>query len=94
MLKGWDLETVSENYESFDVVWEYSDSDGVREINENIRNIAGEKVYSLVTGDETAFKQVFDAIPKAINDIKEVSHSLNKNDQIIFDEFVNNVFKG
>lgn len=80
---------VSNKYESFDRVWEYPN----HEINENIRNIAGENVYTLVTGDKTAFKQVFNAIPRAINDVKGKDHCLNQDDQRIFDEFINIVFK-
>lgn len=50
---------VSQNYESFDKTWVYRDNkeNVVHEINDNIRNIAGKDVYTLVTGDETAFEQ-------------------------------------
>ena len=86
---------VAENYETFDIVWEYTDNkeNVVHEKNDNIRNIGGEKVYTLVTGDETAFKQVFEAIPKAINDIKNSEFDLTGEDKKIFENYKKLIFK-
>lgn len=86
---------VSPSYESFDKTWKYTDNkeNVVHEVNENIRNIAGEQVYRLVTGDETAFKQLFDALPKAINDIKKFKYKLTPKDQLIFEKYKQLIFK-
>ena len=86
---------VSSNYESFDITWKYKDNkeNVEHKVNNNIRNIAGNKVYTLVTGDETAFKQLFDALPKAINDIKKTNYKLSPKDQLIFDKFKKQIFK-
>lgn len=85
---------VSEDYETFDITWEYVDNtDDIHERNENIRNIGGEQVYTLVTGDETAFKQLFEAIPKAINDIKNSEFDLNAEDKKIFEKYKQLIFK-
>lgn len=85
---------VSPNYDSFDIVWEYSDNKGiVHEVNENIRNIVGKDVYTLITGDETSFEQLFDAIPKAINDIKKTRYKLTPKDQVIIEEYKQLIFK-
>lgn len=86
---------VSPNYDSFDVTWEYKDNkeNAVHEVNENIRNIAGKDVYKLVTGDETAFEQLFDALPKAINDVKKCKYRLNPKDQVIFEKYKQLIFK-
>ena len=84
---------VSANYKSFDITWEYKDKKGMHEVNDNIRNIAGKDVYTLITGDESAFEQLFNAIPKAINDIKKSEYDLNPKDQLIFEEFKHLVFK-
>lgn len=86
---------VSSNYDSFDITWKYSDNKkGItHELNENIRNIAGKDVYTLVTGDETAFEQLFNALPKAINDIKKTKYSLSPKDQLILEEYKQNIFK-
>ena len=86
---------VSPNYESFDITWEYKDNkkNVVHEVNSNIRNIAGEQVYTLVTGDETAFKQLFDALPKAINDIKLGKYNLTPKDQLVFEKYKQQIFK-
>ena len=65
----------------------------VHDVNDNIRNIAGKDVYTLVTGDETAFEQLFDALPKAINDIKKNKHLLTPKDQIIFEKYKQLIFK-
>lgn len=62
-------------------------------MNENIRNIAGKDVYTLVTGDETAFEQLFNALPKAINDIKKGKYELTPKDQLIFEEYKQLIFK-
>ena len=62
-------------------------------MNENIRNIAGKDVYTLVTGDETAFEQLFNALPKAINDIKKSKYELTPKDQLIFVEYKQLIFK-
>ena len=86
---------VSQNYESFDKTWVYRDNkeNVVHEINDNIRNIAGKNVYTLVTGDETAFEQLFNALPKAINDIKKSKYNLTPKDQVIFEEYKQLIFK-
>ena len=86
---------VSQNYESFDKTWVYKDNkeNVVHDVNDNIRNIAGKDVYTLVTGDETAFEQLFDAIPKAINDIKKSKHNLTPKDQIVFEKYKHLIFK-
>ena len=86
---------VSQNYESFDKTWEYTDNkeNVVHKVNDNIRNIAGEQVYTLVTGDETAFEQLFDALPKAINDIKKSRYKLSPKDQLVFDNYKQLIFK-
>ena len=86
---------VSQNYESFDKTWVYRDNkeNVVHEINDNIRNIAGRNVYTLVTGDETAFEQLFNALPKAINDIKKSKYNLTPKDQVIFEEYKQLIFK-
>ena len=86
---------VSSNYDSFDITWKYSDNKkGItHELNENIRNIAGKDVYTLVTGDETAFEQLFNALPKAINDIKKTKYNLSPKDQLILEEYKQNIFK-
>ena len=86
---------VSQNYESFDKTWVYRDNkeNVVHDVNDNIRNIAGKDVYTLVTGDETAFEQLFDALPKAINDIKKNKHLLTPKDQIIFEKYKQLIFK-
>ena len=86
---------VSQNYESFDKTWVYRDNkeNVVHEVNDNIRNIAGKDVYTLVTGDETAFEQLFDALPKAINDIKKNKHILTPKDQIVFEKYKQLIFK-
>ena len=86
---------VSQNYESFDKTWVYRDNkeNVVHEINDNIRNIAGKDVYTLVTGDETAFEQLFNALPNAINDIKKSKHILTPKDQVIFEEYKQLIFK-
>ena len=86
---------VSQNYESFDKTWVYRDNkeNVVHEINDNIRNIAGKDVYTLVTGDETAFEQLFNALPNAINDIKKSKHILTPKDQLIFEEYKQLIFK-
>ena len=86
---------VSQNYESFDKTWVYRDNkeNVVHEINDNIRNIAGRNVYTLVTGDETAFEQLFNALPKAINDIKKSKYNLTPKDQVIFEEYKQQIFK-
>lgn len=86
---------VSQNYESFDKTWVYRDNkeNVVHEINDNIRNIAGRNVYTLVTGDETAFEQLFNALPKAINDIKKSKYNLTLKDQVIFEEYKQLIFK-
>ncbi len=86
---------VSQNYESFDKTWIYRDNkkNVVHEINDNIRNIAGRNVYTLVTGDETSFEQLFNALPKAINDIKKSKYNLTPKDQLIFEEYKQLIFK-
>jgi len=86
---------VSQNYESFDKTWEYKDNKEsvVHEINDNIRNIAGKDVYTLVTNDETAFEQLFNALPNAINDIKKSKHILTPKDQLIFEKYRQLIFK-
>ena len=86
---------VSQNYESFDKTWVYRDNkeNVVHEINDNIRNIAGKDVYTLVTGDETAFEQLFDALPNAINDIKKSKHILTPKDQVVFEKYKQLIFK-
>lgn len=86
---------VSQNYESFDKTWVYRDNkeNVVHEINDNIRNIAGRNVYTLVTGDETAFEQLFNALPKAINDIKKSKYNLTPKDQVIFEKYKQLIFK-
>lgn len=86
---------VSQNYESFDKTWVYRDNkeNVVHEINDNIRNISGRNVYTLVTGDETAFEQLFNALPKAINDIKKSKYNLTPKDQLIFEEYKQLIFK-
>ena len=65
----------------------------MHEINDNIRNISGRNVYTLVTGDETAFEQLFNALPKAINDIKKSKYNLTPKDQLIFEEYKQLIFK-
>ena len=86
---------VSQNYESFDKTWVYRDNkeNVVHEINDNIRNIAGKNVYTLVTGDETAFEQLFNALPKAINDIKKGKYELTPKDQVEFEKYKQLIFK-
>ena len=86
---------VSQNSDSFDITWKYKDNKEniVHEINDNIRNIAGEAVYTLVTGDKTAFKQLFNALPKAINDIKKSNFKLTPKDQVIFEKYEQQIFK-
>lgn len=86
---------VSPNYDSFDVTWVYRDNkeNTVHELNDKIRNIGGKAVYTLVTGDETAFEQLFDAIPKAINDIRKTRYNLTPKDQLIFEEYKKLIFK-
>ncbi len=86
---------VSKNYESFDKTWIYKDNkqNVEHDVNDNIRILAGKEVYTLVTGDETAFEQLFDAIPKAINDIKGVKHNLTPKDQIEFEKYKQLLFE-
>lgn len=86
---------VSQNYESFDKTWKYRDNkeNAVHEINDNIRNIAGKDVYTLVTGEETAFEQLFNALPNAINDIKKSKHILPPKDQVVFKKYKQLIFK-
>ena len=54
---------------------------------------AGKDVYTLVTGDETAFEQLFDALPNAINDIKKSKHILTPKDQVVFEKYKQLIFK-
>lgn len=56
--------------------------------------IAGANVYTLVTDDSNAFKQLFDALPKAINDILGDEYNLKNEDQKIIDKYRNLIFKG
>lgn len=43
--------------------------------------IAGANVYTLVTDNPNAFKQLFDALPKAMNDILGEEYHLTNEDQ-------------
>ena len=74
---------------------EYKDNkeNAVHEVNENIRNIVGEQAYTLITRDETAFKQLFNALPKAINDVKKYKYILNPKNQEIFEKYKQLIFK-
>ena len=65
----------------------------MHEINDNIRNIAGKDVYTLITGDETAFEQLFNALPKAIDDIKKSKYNLTPKDKAIFEDYKQLIFK-
>ena len=80
---------VSDNYESFTRIWEYPG----RTVDARIMEIAGANVYTLVTKKPDAFKQLYDALPKAINDILG-EYTLSNEDQKIMREYENLIFRG
>lgn len=81
---------VSDNCKSFTRVWEYPG----RTVDSRIMEIAGANVYTLVTDNPNAFKQLFDALPKAMNDILGEEYHLTNEDQKIMDKYRNLIFKG
>ena len=96
---------VEKKYKSKDKIWHVKEnrenSDGskvtIDHCNENIKLVSGYKVYELVTGDRTALKQVYEALPLAINDVLKNKYDLpdfklSKSDQEILDSYGDYVF--
>jgi hypothetical protein len=79
---------IEKDYKSKDCIWESSKYN----YNSQIRVISGYNVYKLVTGDETAFEQLYDAIPRAIIDIKG-DNKLSQGDKDILKKYKTYVFK-
>lgn len=79
---------VSKNYNSINKAWEKKNY----ETDEKIREISGDILYEIVTGDPNALQKTYNAIPKAINNILRRDYTLSINEEKIMSIYENYVF--
>lgn len=79
---------INKDYKSEDRTWRYKKRE-----DERIRRISGDKLYEMITGDPDALEKTFNAIPKAIVEIKGEKYELENEDKETLNEYKLYIFK-
>lgn len=79
---------INKNYKSEERVWIYKGHE-----DERIRRISGDKLYEMITGDPQSLKKTFNAIPRAIKDLKKYDYALSDKDKNTLNEYNKFIFK-
>ena len=78
---------ISKDYKSENEVWRYQHRE-----DERIRKISGDKLYEMITGDPQGLEKVFEAIPKAIEDLLGENYKLFPYDKKVMKEYQQYIF--
>ena len=94
---------IEKNYNSKNEIWEYHEKiknsdEVIVHYDPNIKVISGVELYTLVTGDSTALKQLINALPDAINFVLINKfgidvHIMSDDEKNIFGDYVDYIFK-
>ncbi len=93
---------IEKNYESKNEIWEYHEkikntNEYVTHYNPQIKLVSGKELYTLVTGDPTALKQLVTALPTVINQVlveyNEPFTTLSNKEKEILSDYIEYIFR-